>query len=121
MSTKKAIWTFAFPNQVQQKKTPPVTKWRARKPIRSRSKQMSKRMVEYGKVRRLYLADNPWCEVCFTTQATEIHHMKKRGRYLLAVDTFLAVCRTCHNMIESSPSWAFGNGYSIRIAGEKIK
>lgn len=84
---------------------------------RKRIKQVSSRRLEinkqYGKIRKDYLWDkNFTCEIC-GGQATDIHHKKGRGKYLLAKDTFMALCRECHQRIHDNPGWARENKYLI--------
>jgi hypothetical protein len=92
---------------------------RRRKPLRAKVRRIKpvsdkrrKLNEEYSKVRKEYLAEHPRCEIC-GQQATDIHHKKRRGKHLLAKDTFMACCRPCHNRIESNPGWARENGYLI--------
>lgn len=37
-------------------------------------------------------------------QATEVHHTAKRGRHMLNVDTWAALCHPCHMWIEAHPN-----------------
>lgn len=46
-----------------------------------------------------------------TQNATDIHHKKGRGKYYLVVNTWMAVCRTCHNWIETHPIEATDLGF----------
>ena len=83
-----------------------------RTPLRKISKKRVREMVEYRKKREIYLREHPICEVCGTSAATEIHHV--RGRHsggFLDEKTFLAVCRYCHNKIHAYPKWAEELGY----------
>jgi 5-methylcytosine-specific restriction protein A len=58
---------------------------------------------------RQYRLDNPLCEVCLsegrTEPTTEVHHVEKvRDRFDLALcrDNLVAVCRACHERIETA-------------------
>jgi hypothetical protein len=91
----------------------------ARKPLKQKSslKKMSekreKEIKEYGVLRKIFLSQNPSCQVesCDHT-ATDVHHVKGRGKYYLDVSTFMAVCRPCHDKIHfESPKWAREKGY----------
>ena len=66
----------------------------------------------YKVARELYLNENPNCEVCGNF-AMDIHHKAKRGKNLCNMETFMAVCRTCHTKIHDNPSWARELGYLI--------
>jgi 5-methylcytosine-specific restriction endonuclease McrA len=79
------------------------------KPVSDRRKVLNK---EYASVRREYLLSNPRCGVC-GGGATDIHHKSKRGKNLSNKDTFMAVCRICHNRIHDNPAWAKEMGYLI--------
>lgn len=86
------------------------------KPIARRTKEGEKEDREYLKRRAKYLQEHPVCQcgaIGCTGVATEIHHRKGRGIWLLVVKFFLAVCRHCHDKIEAEPAWAKENGYSL--------
>ena len=81
--------------------------------IKVYNSKRSRQVTAYKKVRYDFLMANPICEVC-GGMATEIHHVKGRmGELLINPDYFLAVCRKCHDNIESNPTWAKENGYSL--------
>lgn len=70
---------------------------------------------EYEKVARLYKIANPYCKAMLegcTRHTTDVHHKKGRGQYLLAISTFLPVCRNCHDWIEEHPKEAKELGFS---------
>ena len=70
----------------------------------------------YSSLRKTFLQNNPLCQCkgkdC-TRIATEVHHMRGRGEYYLALDTWLAVCRFCHNWIENNPKEAKKLNFSM--------
>ncbi len=45
--------------------------------------------------------------------STDVHHKDKRGKNLNEVDTWLSVCRTCHDKIHREPSWAREKGFLV--------
>lgn len=51
---------------------------------------------------------------CNAPYSTEVHHKKGRGKYLLDVSTWLAVCRSAHNYIHDNPKEAEEKGWLIR-------
>lgn len=75
-------------------------------------KRSDKKVLEdklYTIVRRKYMNENPNCQVntaLCTTVGIEIHHTAGRGINTNNVDTFLTVCRECHNYIHANPKWA---------------
>ena len=72
--------------------------------------------LEYSKIRRDFLADKEICHAklhCCTLKTTDVHHMKGRGKYLLDTNTWLSVCRSCHNWIEVHPEESKELGFSI--------
>lgn len=72
-------------------------------------------MIEYNKLRLEYLEAHPVCEVrTCNIWATDIHHTRGRGKYLLDTKTWLAVCRHCHKKITDYSAWAIENGYSYK-------
>lgn len=42
------------------------------------------------------------------------HHTKRRGKYLLCPETFMAVCQAHHRFIEENGKWSVSKGYLIR-------
>lgn len=75
------------------------------------SKVGKDRTKRYSKLRALYLNKHQICEVCNHKQATEIHHKRGRDGDNL-FNHFLAVCRDCHQMIETNPHTAYKNGWT---------
>jgi hypothetical protein len=73
-----------------------------RKPISRFSKKREKENRKYGKERKEFLRESPICEYpdC-NKEATDIHHAKGRGIYLLDVKTWKALCREHHQRIET--------------------
>ena len=67
----------------------------------------------YSTLRRSFLAELPLCEVCARAKSTDVHHRKGRGKFYLDVESWLAVCRSCHDRIHSSPIWAREQGYLL--------
>jgi hypothetical protein len=76
------------------------------------SARHSKELVKYSQARKEHFALNPYCEIC-GCDATDIHHMAKRGKNLCNKDTFLSTCRFCHTKCHDNPAWAKENGYTL--------
>ena len=77
---------------------------------------MGKATRSYSKLRKEYLLEHSMCQAKIhncTLRATEVHHKKGRDQYYLDIDTWLAVCRNCHNWIEHNPGDAIELGYSL--------
>ncbi len=71
---------------------------------------------EYSKLRKQFLSERSVCRAKIhncSIQATDVHHMKGRGKYHLDTTTWLPVCRNCHMWIETNPEDAKELGYSI--------
>jgi ribosomal protein S27E len=70
----------------------------------------------YAIARKAYLQNKPMCEAKLPgcgLNATDIHHKKGRiGQYYLDTTYFLAVCRSCHNIIEENVEMAKEAGFS---------
>lgn len=75
------------------------------------SKHQIERKRKYSIQRRVFLKQNPKCEVCVEAKSKDVHHRKGRGPYLLDESTWSAVCRACHDRIHSNPQWAFEQGW----------
>ena len=76
------------------------------------SKKHKVELAEYSKKRKVYLLRNPHCEIC-GVMATDIHHKARRGKNLNNEETWMPVCRLCHNKCHDNPAWAKENGYLI--------
>tara|TARA_R110001583_G_C5485364_1_gene394249 strand:+ start:389 stop:661 length:273 start_codon:yes stop_codon:yes gene_type:complete len=84
-----------------------------RTPLKRVSRAMKIALAIYAVLRPKYLSEHPTCECkgC-NRNSVDIHHTKKpRKKYMNAVDTWMAVCRTCHEEIENNKSWAREQGY----------
>src|SRR5690242_17809614 len=87
---------------------PPNVKKGAKR-LRSASPKRAKQLAEYSKLRKAYLTRG-WCEanikhVC-TGRMVEIHHAQGRGPNLNNLNTWVGVCRPCHNWIHAHASKA---------------
>jgi hypothetical protein len=90
--------------------------YRKYKKPQAKSVKMQEKDRAYTIIRKSFLSENPVCNAGLpgcTVQATEVHHKKGRGKYHLVVDTWLPVCRSCHQWIEENPQEAIELGYSI--------
>jgi hypothetical protein len=91
---------------------------RAKKPktkIKPVSTKQAKALTEYAKVRKEFMSKHLYCQAKLEgcqTVALDVHHTLGRGANLTNVDTFLAVCRTCHRFIEDNPTEALKMGFS---------
>lgn len=70
------------------------------------------------KLRMLTPDELPLCEVGAAESQCEgrlpalhVHHVKGRGPHLNDPDTYLGVCRNCHDHIENNRKWARERGY----------
>lgn len=85
------------------------------KPINKISKKLSKELVVYNGKRIIFLSENKECFAKFNGcygDATDVHHSRGMGRYLNDTTTWLPLCRSCHNYIETHPKEAKEKGYS---------
>lgn len=97
--------------------------YKAKQPVRPRkfvnriSYRRKLEQEEYSKLRKEFLLTHPMCqgqlEGC-TSQATEIHHAAKREFYL-RVDTFRALCHSCHKACEKNRRMAESLGLTLTI------
>lgn len=75
------------------------------KPI---SDKLAKKHREYRPLRDKYMK----FKGC-NKPSNDLHHKARRGKNLCNVETFMAVCRTCHNWIEDNPTKSRELGYLI--------
>jgi len=81
-----------------------------RSPLRKRSKKREILDAEYYERRRVFLELNPYCKLCGGF-ATDVHHVKRRGKHYLDMTSWLPCCRADHQKIESNGKWAREMGY----------
>lgn len=82
----------------------------------SRSPKKTKEDSRYSNLRKEFLLEKSMCEahisgIC-SSYSTDVHHKKGRGKHYLDVSTWLSVCRSCHNWIETNPKQAKQLGFS---------
>ena len=85
--------------------------------MRQKSKKMQRIDAKYSQLRRGFLTDYPLCQAalhCCTNQSTDVHHKKGRGKYHNDINTWLSVCRNCHNWIELNPIEAQELGFTLK-------
>jgi len=81
-----------------------------------RSPKQRRIEAAYNVIRKAYLETHSMCEAHLAgcaTYATDIHHKAGRGMLTLDSTTFLAVCRSCHQWIETHPKESKDLGFSI--------
>jgi hypothetical protein len=72
---------------------------------------------KYRALRSEFLSEHPLCEAKLSGCAywsCDVHHTAGRGRFLLAVETWLAACRSCHDWIERHRRQARELGLIVR-------
>ena len=102
------------------KKAP--VKFPAKKLINKKSEKRQVSDQLYSKLRKLFLERYPYCQAkldgCLT-HSTDVHHKSGRDDNYLNQDTWLSVCRTCHQWIELNPIKAKEMGFSTsRLTNE---
>lgn len=99
-------------NRIKFQKDPPKPKPRA--PINPKSKKMKALTSAYSILRKPFMLSHPMCEAALPGcqgPSCDVHHKKGRGKWLLVTDTWMAVCRTCHQWIETHPEEATEMGF----------
>jgi hypothetical protein len=80
------------------------------------SKKRQVAMDEYSKRRIAFLALHTTCQAKMpgcTALSTDVHHkIGRTGDNYLNMNTWLAVCRSCHSWIETNPAAAKELGFS---------
>ena len=85
--------------------------------LKRESKRLARRNRTYSQMRKEYLSERRVCRAKIdncNNVATDIHHKKGRGLFLLDTETWLPVCRNCHEWIENNPSEAYELGFSLK-------
>ena len=88
-----------------------------RKAIRSKALGRAEEDAEYARLRKKFLQMHPICLVLGPNgpcrqPTTQIHHRRRRGPFYLAVETWMATCHQCHELIERNGRWARAMAYS---------
>ena len=87
---------------------------RSYRPLAKRSVKRAEQEGRYAERREIFLKANPTCECCGSDPSIEIHHRSGRqGEKLLEEQYWMAVCRTCHNLIHDDPEFAKKNGFML--------
>lgn len=80
------------------------------------SEKQIERLAKYRKVRDQFMKDHPNCQAQLqgcTIKATDTHHAKgKIGDLLTDKRYFKALCRSCHNYVETHPNQSKEMGLS---------
>jgi hypothetical protein len=85
-----------------------------RTPLRRISDKRAVELRIYSTKRKAYLAKNAICECCYVRPAQDIHHRAKRtGGNYLNEETWMGVCRHCHEWIHNHATIARAQGYLI--------
>lgn len=83
--------------------------------IKKVSAKQRKLNEEYSAQRKEWfmLPENQKCRVYPHLDATDVHHMKGRGKFLLVKEYWLPVSREGHNWIEEHPAEAKRLGFTL--------
>lgn len=93
----------------------PVKRLKVNTPIAPVSAKMRKNLSQYDKLATGFKAMHPHCQAKLpgcTSNTTDVHHKAGRGVNLCNVNTFLAVCRNCHQIIELNPQLVREYGFT---------
>lgn len=94
----------------KKSKMPSLRKTRI-SPVSNTAKEVA---LLYSKLRRIFLSKNPKCQVqqpkC-TVEATQVHHRSGRGKNTNRVETFIAICPSCHRWVHDNPEKAREKGW----------
>jgi hypothetical protein len=99
---------------------PTSSKAAAPSPFQRIPKESDKRKKEhtlYTVSRLQYLKDHPMCKMNIpflcTSKATEIQHLKGRGKYYLDTRFWMPACHACHTYATDHPAEAIENGWAL--------
>jgi hypothetical protein len=89
------------------------------KPIPQKSEKQKSNDKLYKEKRARFMKEHPFCQAKLrdcTKIATELHHSKGRGEYLLDETTFVALCEKCHRYLEDHPAEA----KKLKLSGSRL-
>ena len=83
--------------------------------LRVQSEKKAKGDRLYSHMRKKFLTENPVCQirkdgVC-SHKSTDVHHTKGRGIWYLIVESWMSVCRGCHDYAHGHPKEARDKGW----------
>jgi hypothetical protein len=84
--------------EILKEKKAPVTK------LKAKSDNRAKEEVEYNKLIKVFKEENKFCQAKLTGcggRSVDVHHRGKRGVNYLNLETWIAVCRSCHDRIHN--------------------
>lgn len=97
-----------------------------RKPMKQVSDKRKVDEKEYARLRKAFLKDRCACQPCQhefmkglranISFSSQVHHMAKRGKHYLNIDTWLPVCAEHHAEIEGDRAWAEDMGYTYTVS-----
>ena len=85
--------------------------------IKPRTDKGAKEDRLYSQLCRKFKEENPYCKAKLpgcTIYTTEVHHKALRGKNYLNIETWLPVCRCCHNVIHLKSKESYELGFLIR-------
>jgi len=83
-------------------------------PPKKKSKKQEGLDRAYSMLRTPFMEKHPECQAGLdgcSFYSTDVHHIKGRGKWLLIVAKWMAVCRHCHDWIEANPIEATEMGF----------
>jgi hypothetical protein len=95
------------------------------KEVNKISDNQKETLKEYKKVRSVFLKEHPTCQAQLEGckgKATEIHHRAGKASRELYLETklFLAVCPSCHKIIETNPLFSKQKGFSVSRLSKQV-
>lgn len=70
----------------------------------------------YLELRKDFMLKHAKCEICNFNKPTDVHHKHigaNRNKYYLEVETWMALCRNCHNDVHDEPQKSRELGYIL--------
>lgn len=90
-----------------------ILEFKPKKKIKKRSNKQIAKDEQYSTLRKDYLSKNEMCEAALpgcSGKAIEIHHKSYRGVNQNDEETWIGICRSCHNFIHANPKIAREKG-----------
>jgi hypothetical protein len=97
-------------------KKEPISHPKQKTPLKGKSDKRNVLDQLYSKLRKEFLIKNPYCQAKLqgcSAIATDVHHKKGRGSYYLDQNTWIGLCRACHQWITDHNSDAIKMGLSV--------
>jgi hypothetical protein len=92
-----------------------------KKPLNRVSKKRRKLMAQTSPARKSFVAGVFTCQCCMKRKAVDCHEIARgasRGKALEHRCAWLALCRTCHDLVDDLSEWPVARQLALKLLGD---